>query len=193
MVAGALAEGVGLLTLLPLLSSAGGGKADRVAALIPAAIDPFIAMLILFVTIMIARALILLARDRATARLENGYDVSLRLRAATTLAARGWPFAAGIGQAGMQTLLANDVPSYIASCRAVAAVDWLDALPGITCPAHVIAGAHDAGATPAMAAEIRQRVPGATIEVLPDASHLGPIETPAAFMASLGGFLRTIS
>jgi ATP-binding cassette subfamily C protein len=32
------------------------------------------------------------------------------LRAAATLASRGWPFASRIGQAGMQSLLLNDVP-----------------------------------------------------------------------------------
>src|SRR5206468_9681750 len=34
----------------------------------------------------------------------------LRVRAAATLASRGWPFASRIGQAGMQSLLLNDVP-----------------------------------------------------------------------------------
>ena len=34
----------------------------------------------------------------------------LRLRAAATLAGRGWTFASRIGQAGMQSLLLNDVP-----------------------------------------------------------------------------------
>ena len=32
------------------------------------------------------------------------------MRAAATLAARGWSFAGRIGQAGMQSLLLNDVP-----------------------------------------------------------------------------------
>ena len=38
------------------------------------------------------------------------YEANLRLRAAATLAGRGWPFASRIGQSGMQSLLLNDVP-----------------------------------------------------------------------------------
>ena len=103
MAVGALAEGLGLLTILPLLTLATTPGNDRPS-------KTFIAALALFVLIMSARAWLLFARDRAIARLENGYDASLRLRAAATLAERGWPFAATVGQAGMQTLLANDVP-----------------------------------------------------------------------------------
>ena len=42
--------------------------------------------------------------------LQAGYEASLRLRAAGTLARRGWGFASSIGQAGMQALLLTDVP-----------------------------------------------------------------------------------
>ncbi|MEO7787155.1 MAG: ATP-binding cassette domain-containing protein [Sphingomicrobium sp.] len=111
MALGALAEGAGLLTILPLL----GLVTNRAA--VPtwpgAGIgqgDAFVLVLALFLAALLLRAGILFARDLAMARLENDYDASLRLRAAATLAGRGWPFAAGVGQAGMQTLLANDVP-----------------------------------------------------------------------------------
>ena len=106
MAVGALAEGLGLLTILPLLTSATRRRGDP-------ALAPLLSVLGLFLLVMIARAIILFARDRATARLENDYDASLRLRAAATLADRGWPFAATVGHAGMQTLLANDVPRTI--------------------------------------------------------------------------------
>lgn len=111
MAVGALLEGLGLLTLLPLLALATpGSRVPPWLGGLTAHVDLFGIALGLFVTTMVVRALVLLARDRATARLEAEYDVSLRIRAAATLAARGWPFAAGVGQAGMQTLLANDVP-----------------------------------------------------------------------------------
>ena len=50
------------------------------------------------------------ARDVLLARLQAGYEADLRLRAAATLANRGWPFASQVGQAGMQALLLGDVP-----------------------------------------------------------------------------------
>ena len=110
MTAGALAEAAGLLTLLPLIKLADKTEGYDPGAMIPLGLDPFFSVLILFVVLMTGRAAILLHRDQKLARLEQDYDVSLRLRAAATLAARGWPFASRIGQAGMQTLLANDVP-----------------------------------------------------------------------------------
>ncbi|WPB55566.1 alpha/beta fold hydrolase [Xylophilus sp. GOD-11R] len=88
-------------------------------------------------------------------------------------------------EAMRQTLLANDAASYCAACQAVAGVDWLDRLHAIDRPTAVIAGAHDAGATPAMARDIHERIAGSTLDILPDASHLGPIEQPDAFMAAL--------
>jgi ATP-binding cassette subfamily C protein len=117
---GAFAEGAGLLILLPMLSllSNGHGRvADRLGAILPPRLL-LPAILMLFLVVMTARAAILLARDRSVARLENDYDVSLRLRVAVTLADHGWPAAARIGQSGMQSILANDIP------RSVTAVHY---------------------------------------------------------------------
>ena len=109
---GALAEGAGLLMLLPmlsLLSNREGRLTQQLGAIAPPRLL-LPAILALFLLVMVARAAIMLARDRRTARLTNDYDVSLRLRVAVTLADRGWPVAARIGQAGMQNLLANAIP-----------------------------------------------------------------------------------
>lgn len=86
-------------------------------------------------------------------------------------------------------LLRTAAEGYIASCQAIRDVDWLDELHRVSVPTLVVAGAHDMGATPAMAQEIQRRIPGATLEILPEASHLGPLETPAAFAAVLRRFL----
>ena len=110
MTAGALAEAAGLLTLLPLIKLADKTEGYDPGAMVPLGLDPFFSVLILFVVLMTGRAAILLLRDQKLARLEQDYDASLRLRAAATLAQRGWPFASRVGQAGMQTLLTNDVP-----------------------------------------------------------------------------------
>jgi 3-oxoadipate enol-lactonase len=88
-----------------------------------------------------------------------------------------------------QRLLRDDPAAYAASCEAVAGVDWLDRLPAVRCPALVIAGARDAGAPPEMARAIAERIPGARLEVLDDASHLSVVETPAAFAALADAFL----
>lgn len=89
-------------------------------------------------------------------------------------------------------LLDNDPAGYVANCQAVADVDWLDALHRITCPTLVLAGALDVGATPAMAQAIQQRIPGARLEVFENASHLSPLEQPAAFQRAVHDFLQTL-
>jgi ATP-binding cassette subfamily C protein len=115
MLLGALAEGFGILMIVPLVSVAlgrGSGMLARFGPLIDA-IAPgqrFAAALALFVGAMAARSALLFARDVELARLQAGYETSLRLRAAGTLAGRGWSFAGRIGQAGLQSLLLNDVP-----------------------------------------------------------------------------------
>jgi len=123
MLLGALAEGFGLLMIVPLASIAiGEGSAwlSRFApwsGVIPES-ERFLFALALFVAFMAARSLLLYAREVTLARLHADYEASLRLRAAGTLSARGWSFASRIGQAGMQSLLLTDVP------RAALAVDF---------------------------------------------------------------------
>jgi ABC-type multidrug transport system fused ATPase/permease subunit len=115
MLLGALAEAFGLLMIVPLASVAIGAHLDKVSALLPwfsvlPAGHRFFLALMLFLIAMGLRSLLLYARDRQTSRLQYGYEASLRLRSAATLAQRGWSFASGVGQAGMQSLLLNDVP-----------------------------------------------------------------------------------
>jgi ATP-binding cassette subfamily C protein len=117
MWAAALAEGVGILALVPLLAmasnatdlpeplrgwlSAGGGGDEQLR--LAAAVG-------LFLVAMVARALLLYHRDQIINRLSEGYLVSLRLRAAAGLAAAGWSRAALVGQGGLQSLLLADIP-----------------------------------------------------------------------------------
>ncbi len=90
------------------------------------------------------------------------------------------------------TLLRTSAAGYVAGCHAVASVDWLDQLPNITCPTLVIAGAHDIGAPPAMAQSIAERVRGAELVTLADASHISVIEQPVAFAAAVDAFLARV-
>jgi ATP-binding cassette subfamily C protein len=114
MLLGALAEGFGLLMIIPLAAIAVGQRDEAFGPFsgVIAGIPPdrrFVLALSLFVGAMAARSALLYARDLTIARLQAGYEASLRLRAAATLAERGWPFASRVGQAGMQSLLLVDV------------------------------------------------------------------------------------
>jgi ATP-binding cassette subfamily C protein len=114
MLLGALAEGFGLLMIVPLASIAvgAGGSAERFAPWLKT-VSPdqrFLLTLLVFLGAMAARSALLFARDVEAARQIEGYDASLKLRCAAALAARGWSFAAGVGQARMQSMLLTDVP-----------------------------------------------------------------------------------
>jgi ABC-type multidrug transport system fused ATPase/permease subunit len=125
MLLGSVAEGFGLLMIVPLASVAMGGRSplpDAFPGLNRQGPHALAIALALFVAAMSARAVLLYARDLLLTRLETGYEASLRLRAAATLAERGWGFASRLGQAGMQSLLLNDVP------RASHAVSYLQQL-----------------------------------------------------------------
>jgi 3-oxoadipate enol-lactonase len=43
-----------------------------------------------------------------------------------------------------------------------------------------------------MAQAIQQRIPGAQLEVFENASHLSPLEQPAAFELAVHGFLQAL-
>ena len=92
-------------------------------------------------------------------------------------------------QALREQILRSDAAGYVASCYAVMSVDWLEQLSKVQCPALVIAGAHDVGATPAMAQAIAERIAGATLKVFDDASHLSVAEQPQAFADAVRVFI----
>ena len=90
------------------------------------------------------------------------------------------------------TLLRTDPKGYVACCHAVANVDWLDQLSQLICPTLIIAGAQDVGAPVAMSQAMAERISGAELVVIDDASHLSVAEQPAAFGAHLAKFLAAL-
>ena len=86
-------------------------------------------------------------------------------------------------------LLRTSAAGYAATCHAVREVDWLDRLAQVRCPTLVIAGELDVGAPVAMSQAIAERIPGARLEVLAEASHLSVAEQPQQFAALVEGFL----
>lgn len=116
MLAGAVAESFGILMIVPMVAIA-IGSSD-----LPDQLRPFVELtngltqdqrfllaLLVFVAAMSARSVLLYFRDMLLVRIQAGHEASMQLRAAATLARRGWPFASRVGQAGMQTLLLADI------------------------------------------------------------------------------------
>lgn len=80
-----------------------------------------------------------------------------------------------------------DTPAagYAGCCAAIERMDLLGALPTITAPTLVIAGAEDNATPSEHGARIADGIPGARLEVVDGAAHLGNVERPAAFTSLL--------
>jgi 3-oxoadipate enol-lactonase len=91
-----------------------------------------------------------------------------------------------------QTVLRTDAAAYAASCNAVANVDWLEALKTVSCPTLVIAGAQDVGAPVSMSQAMVERIKGAQLAVIDEASHLSVAEQPAQFTQLVQAFLARV-
>ncbi|MGW4523205.1 3-oxoadipate enol-lactonase [Amycolatopsis sp. NPDC004378] len=80
---------------------------------------------------------------------------------------------------------------YAACCGAIERIDLLDVLPKITAPTLVIAGAEDPSTPPEGHGDlIAAGIPGARMEVVADAAHLGSYERPEEFTRLILGHLE---
>jgi 3-oxoadipate enol-lactonase len=81
------------------------------------------------------------------------------------------------------------VAGYIGCAQAIAGIDVTDRLHEVKAPTLVIVGDQDVGTPPAMSQAIAAAIPGARLEIVPDASHLSNIEQAEAFNKLLLDFL----
>lgn len=81
------------------------------------------------------------------------------------------------------------VAGYVGCAEAIARIDVTDRLHAVKAPTLVIVGRDDPGTPPAMSQAIAAAIPGARLEVIPEASHLSSIEQPEAFNRLLLDFL----
>lgn len=90
-------------------------------------------------------------------------------------------------RATRDTLLANDVASYLNCYRVFATADAEigPELPRITVPALAVTGELDPGSTPDMTHRLAGAIPGCRSEVVPGARHMLPVQRPRALATSL--------
>lgn len=82
---------------------------------------------------------------------------------------------------GMRTLL-----------RLAGHADYRDVLPTVTVPTLLLYGAEDRRSPLAVAHDLRDRISGSTLSVVPEAGHLANVEAPLAFNGHLRHFLHTV-
>jgi 3-oxoadipate enol-lactonase len=86
-------------------------------------------------------------------------------------------------------LVTTDAAGYVGCCAAVGGVDTTARLEQIAAPTLVLAGESDHGTPVDMARTLAEGIPGAQLQVLADASHLGAVEQPDAFAAAVTAFI----
>jgi 3-oxoadipate enol-lactonase len=88
-----------------------------------------------------------------------------------------------------QMILDTPAHGYAGCCAAIRDMDLRELICGIRLPTLVIVGDKDPATPPPMAEEIQRRIPGAALEVVPDAAHLLNIEQDVVFDALLMSLL----
>ena len=80
----------------------------------------------------------------------------------------------------VQMVRTTDPGCYIAACEAFAAFDARQSLGGVGVPTLVVTGAEDRTTPPNEARALVAGIPDARLAMVPGASHLAPVEQPAA-------------
>jgi 3-oxoadipate enol-lactonase len=87
-------------------------------------------------------------------------------------------------------LTGTDPEGYASCCDALSRFDLWDALPGITVPVRVVAGAEDQVASVPACSTMASTIPGADLVVIEDASHIANAAQPDAFRTAVAEHLE---
>jgi 3-oxoadipate enol-lactonase/4-carboxymuconolactone decarboxylase len=91
----------------------------------------------------------------------------------------------------LRDMVASHSPEgYASCCTAIETMSIVDALPTITAPTLVIAAEDDPATPPDHARRIASAIPGARLEIVPNAAHLGNVEQPETFTGLILDHLR---
>lgn len=87
----------------------------------------------------------------------------------------------------------NDIGSYVATCRAMGAMDLRASVAAITVPTRIIVGADDYATPVRHSEDLRSRIPGSSLRVLSGRSHLSAVEAPGELVAETEQLLKQIA
>ena len=91
-----------------------------------------------------------------------------------------------------EQFLRTPTSGYVGCCHAIRELDYTERLSSIALPVQLIVGAEDP-TTPATALRtIQEKIPGASLTVIDNGSHLCNVEQPAAFDRALMRFLESV-
>lgn len=116
--------------------------------------------------------------ERAQRARRDGFDSLAGFQLARWFTADFLESNPDVGERLLDVFRGTDIDSYMAACRVMGKMDLRDLVSGISVPTSVIVGAEDPATTPAHSEELHRRIPGATLYVIPDCSHLSAVEKP---------------
>jgi pimeloyl-ACP methyl ester carboxylesterase len=91
-------------------------------------------------------------------------------------------------------VLSNSVQTIAGAIVALMArPDSTTLLAHISCPTLIMVGNEDVLTPPSMSEELRRRIAGSELAVIPNAGHMSNMEQPSAFNAALSRFLDRVS
>jgi 3-oxoadipate enol-lactonase len=86
----------------------------------------------------------------------------------------------------------NEVGAFAETCAMLGLADVRDALPGFRVPTTIIVGEEDYATPLAMAEGLHEAISGSTLEIIPKARHLTPLERPDVIADRLIQLLRKV-
>jgi 3-oxoadipate enol-lactonase len=95
-------------------------------------------------------------------------------------------------QAARRRLASNSVEGWKHAWQAISGVDTLGRLPSIQVPTLCLAGSDDKSAPPGVVQTIADAIPGARMEILPNAAHMFFIEHPRETATAISAFLTSM-
>ena len=95
-----------------------------------------------------------------------------------------------VAQALIEVFLANDVPCYEATCEMLGTTDLRALLALLRMPVAIVVGAEDYATPVAMAESLHATIPHSTLNVLPNARHLTPVERPGDIASAILNLVR---
>jgi len=95
-----------------------------------------------------------------------------------------------VAQSLIEVFLANDIPCYEATCEMLGTTDLRSLLALLRMPVAIVVGAEDYATPVAMSEWLHAAIPHSTLNVLPGARHLTPVERPQDIASQILGLVR---
>lgn len=96
-----------------------------------------------------------------------------------------------VGQRLVEVWCNIGIDSFVATCRAMGSMDLRDEITRIDVPTAILVGADDQATDLTHAEAMHQRIPGATMHVIPECAHLSAAEKPETVSGILEADLFT--